>query len=240
MDRFHIFGVMASFYMPDCTDDSAFLTKEESRHAIKSLRLKIGDEIDILNGRGRVFHAVIQEENEKKVNFKITSSDEYDSLKPRLHMAVSPLKFNDRFEFFVEKACEMGVHSVTPLICQRTERKMIKTDRLKRIAISALKQSGNPYLTEIRESLQLSEFLEKDKSTSKLVAHLDKSGTKRLPELNFTNEITVLIGPEGGYSDEEVGKLKKGHYTFIDLGPNILRTESAAMAVSAYFHMMSK
>ena len=236
--RIHIFDIMASFYMPECTENSEFLPLTESRHAIKSLRLRVGDEIQILNGKGGNFKAVIVNNEKDKVFFEIHSSNVIRSTVPRLDLAVSPLKFSDRFDFLIEKACEMGVRSITPLLCQRSERKKVKSERLQRIAISALKQSGNPYLTEIREACTVQSLLKSDIKGERLAAHLDKASATPLIKSEIGEEACVLIGPEGGFTDDEVKKMASAGFSFINLGPNVLRTESAALALSAYFHML--
>ncbi|MEQ9064265.1 MAG: RsmE family RNA methyltransferase [Vicingaceae bacterium] len=231
---------MASFYIPDCSLETNALSEEESRHASKSLRLKNLDEIEILNGSGSVFSVRILDLSKKKATIEVYAEKVFNPRDPSLCLAVSPLKFNDRFEFLVEKASEMGVKRIVPILCERTERKIIKKERLMRIAISALKQSGNPFLIEITDPVSLEHFVLQDKSQTKLAATIGNEYSVSLKKVDYKHEVSTIIGPEGGFTSEEASLISRNNYLPVNLGPNVLRAESASIAVSAYFHMQKK
>jgi len=229
---------MAYFFFPECTNGTTELPPDESRHAVKSLRLRNGDEFNILNGKGDVFTAAIDDANEKKLIFHINREQHFSQKHPLLNLAISPLKFNDRLELFVEKACEMGVYSITPLICKRTEKKHINKARLKRVMISAVKQSGNPFLPILNDAIEFNKFIESDTSSSRLIAHCEESHKNRLTEMEFRDTVSVLIGPEGDFTENETQDALSAGYLPITLGENTLRAESAGITVCAYFHLI--
>ena len=229
---------MANFYLPECTTHTSELPPEESRHASKSLRLKNGDTIRILNGKGLIYKAELENVNDRKCLIRVTDEHYTEAKLPKLTIAISPLKFNDRFEFFIEKAVEMGVYSITPLICKRTEKKHVNLARLERIMIAALKQSGNPHLPILAEPTEFSEFIKSDVSSTRLIAHCEESKKNDLTKMSFSDSITALIGPEGDFTNEETALALTSDYTPITLGPNTLRTESAGLTVCSYFHLL--
>jgi 16S rRNA (uracil1498-N3)-methyltransferase len=229
---------MAYFFLPECATGTTELPRDESRHAVKSLRLRNEDEINILNGKGDVFAARLINADEKKSIIQIEKSLHFDQKLPRLNVAISPLKFTDRLELFIEKACEMGVYSITPLVCNRTEKKHVNKARLERVMISAIKQSGNPYLPILNDATDFSHFIESDKSASRLIAHCEESQKNRLTEIEFGESVSVLIGPEGDFTQEETKEAITAGYIPITLGDNTLRAESAGITVCAYFHLI--
>ena len=235
---FSIFGPMAYFFLPECTAGTTYLPPDESRHAVKSLRLRSNDAFSVLNGKGDVFNAILKDANEKKLSFHIEKVLHVDQKFPLLNIAISPLKFNDRLELFVEKASEMGVHAITPLICSRTEKKQLNRARLERVMIAAIKQSGNPYLPILNEPVDFNTFILSDKASSRLIAHCEETQKNRLTEMRFGDIISVLIGPEGDFSPEETQMAIDSGYIPITLGNNTLRAESAGITVCAYFHLL--
>lgn len=235
---FHIFEPMAYFFLPDCTNGTTELPKDESRHAVKSLRLRNGAEINILNGKGDVFSARLIHADENKSIIQIEKDLHIDQKRPYLNVAISPLKFTDRFELFIEKACEMGVYSITPLLCNRTEKKHVNKARLKRVMIAALKQSGNPYLPILHDATDFDAFVESDISPSRLIAHCEESQKNHLTEIEYSDSVSILIGPEGDFTQNETQMAISNGYIPITLGDNTLRAESAGITVCAYFHLI--
>ncbi|MEX1192284.1 MAG: 16S rRNA (uracil(1498)-N(3))-methyltransferase [Brumimicrobium sp.] len=207
------------------------LPPEESKHACKVLRMKNGDQLSIVNGKGDELIAEIIDDHYKKcvvkrVNFIHESPDDYE-----IHIAIAPTKMNDRFEWFLEKATELGIHKITPLLCSNSERKKIKLERYEKIVIAAMKQSKRLYLPELNQLTTLDAFI--DKYPSGLLAHCyDEEKNKVHNSLNNKN-CPILIGPEGDFTNLEVEKLVQSGYVPISLGKTRLRTETAGIYACA-------
>ena len=226
---------MTTFYDPDYHPGKTFLPEDESRHAIKSLRLRPGESFQVTNGMGMVIKATMTDYNGRQLNFEIKDFEERKKTGPLIHMAVSPLKQADRFEFFIEKATELGVDEITPLICHRTERFREKKDRLQRIMISALKQSGNAFLPKLNEAIGFSEFLSNAAASEKLIGHLEDGKRQLIGDLDFNADSVIAIGPEGDFTREELDAAFKSGFKAISFGSLTLRTETAAIvAVTAF------
>ncbi|MCK4746351.1 MAG: 16S rRNA (uracil(1498)-N(3))-methyltransferase, partial [Bacteroidales bacterium] len=164
---------MNLFYSPHIEGDTFELDKKESKHAVRVLRLGVGDAVQLVDGKGGWFDAVIEDDNPVKCRMKITAhSPDHKPLPYSLHLAVSPTKNMDRYEWFLEKATEIGITEITPLMCHRTERKQVKPERLERILVSAMKQSLRAYKPVLHEATSLAEFMGKEYPDTKGVAHL--------------------------------------------------------------------
>lgn len=223
---------MNIFYSPNiCT--TPFLPEEESLHCIKVLRLNKGDLIHVIDGVGGFFVAKIIEPHPKKTKIEIIEVlNDYYVPNYQLHLAVAPTKNIDRFEWFIEKATEIGVSQITPLLCRYSERKMVKSDRLEKIIISASKQSIKPYIPVLNPMTSFADFLNnyKDVNTQKFIAHCYD-----IPKLPFIKSckkggnVIVLIGPEGDFSMEEVNDALKMGFISVSLGDSRLRTETAGI-----------
>ncbi|NAS30133.1 16S rRNA (uracil(1498)-N(3))-methyltransferase [Flavobacteriaceae bacterium R38] len=205
--------------------------KEESRHITKVLRKKEGDFVHITNGKGWLFKSEIVIADLKKCTAKIISQKLQPASKYKLHLIVAPTKMNDRYEWFLEKATEIGVHEITPVICDRSERKEIKIARMERVLQSAMKQSLTYYLPKLNPAISFKELIKNDDLNGKLfIAHCEETERFQLKDQLKPNEdATILIGPEGDFSKEEIDLAKQKRFLPILLGETRLRTETAAI-----------
>ena len=224
---------MQLFFNPNIDKDTQQITfdKIESRHIVKVLRKKEGDTVYITNGKGFLFTSRINIASDKKCLATIFSYDEKKKERDyELHVAIAPTKNNERLEWFLEKATEIGIDKITPIITQNSERKVIKKERLEKIILSAMKQSLKYHLPELNDSMSFNEFLEQNPSENSYIAHCYGGEKKHMKNLIEPKQsVTILIGPEGDFSQEEVAKSIDANYTPISLGEARLRTETAAV-----------
>lgn len=205
-------------------------SKDESRHIVKVLRKSTGDILMITNGIGWIFEAEIVIPNHNKCVVNILNSKYELPKEYSVHLVVSPTKMNDRYEWFLEKATEIGVTVITPVISSNSERKIVKAERFEKIIQSAMKQSIQPYLPTLNPTVTFSEFIKKPQKGMTFIAHCDKG-----EKLKFKDQvkpgisITILIGPEGDFSSKEIASALKNNYTPVSLGKSRLRTETAAI-----------
>ena len=206
------------------------MDEEESRHAIKVLRYVKGDELTIVDGKGNFYTATISNANAKKCEFEIINSTTSATKSYFIHIAIAPTKNIERIEWFVEKAVEIGIDEISLIICENSERKIVKTDRIQRKAISAMKQSLKAWLPTINEPISFSEFVKKNKSENRFIAFVDFSNPIKLQSIAPGNSsYTVLIGPEGDFSLKEVDNAMDFGFKKVSLGKNRLRTETAGI-----------
>lgn len=204
--------------------------KEESKHISKVLRKKEGDILFVTNGLGNLFHSEIILASEKKCTVKITKTETQQPTEFYTHIAVAPTKMNERFEWFLEKATEIGVHEITPIICDHSERKSIKTERFDKIIQSAMKQSNQFYLPKLNEPISFKDFINKKNDGVLCIAHCEETNKKLLKEIAKPKaKHTILIGPEGDFSNKEIEIALKNDYIPVSLGNTRLRTETAAL-----------
>jgi 16S rRNA (uracil1498-N3)-methyltransferase len=223
---------MQLFYNPniDATTETFSFDKEESKHIIKVLRKKDSDILFVTNGEGYLFETEITLASDSKCTVKIISSEKKEKSKYHLHLAVAPTKMNDRYEWFLEKATEIGVHEITPIICYRSERKVINNERFEKIILTAMKQSNELYLPKLNEAVSLKEFIKHKNDGLQLIAHCEDTDKKTLKSVLKPNEnITLLIGPEGDFSEKEITMAIDNQYVPVSLGNTRLRTETAAV-----------
>jgi len=226
---------MQLFYNSELEKGASTFTfeKEESKHIVKVLRKKEGDKIFITNGLGCLFESEIILASEKKCEVKITKETFQNPDSFYTHIAVAPTKMNDRLEWFLEKATEIGIHEITPIICENSERKIFKTDRAGKIIQAAMKQSLHYYLPKINEPIALTEFLKKEFKGQKFIAHCEDSERNLFQNENLKNQsILVLIGPEGDFSKKEIDLALKNEFIPVTLGNTRLRTETAALVAT--------
>ncbi len=212
--------------------DSHFtFDKIESRHIIKVLRKKVGDLLFITNGSGILFSAIIENANEKKCLVELTNEKQQtNQLNYNLHIAIAPTKNNQRLEWFLEKATEIGISEVTPLICDHSERKVVKTERLEKVIVSAMKQSKRFYLPKLNEPISFKKFIQEKNQGDLFIAHCEKSDKKTLKsQLKKGTNITILIGPEGDFSINEIKLALENKFNPVSLGNSRLRTETAGI-----------
>lgn len=214
----------------DASTKTFNFSKDESRHIVKVLRKSTSDLLMITNGKGWMFEAEVVIPNHNKCVVHILKST-FKAPRPyKIHLAVAPTKMNDRYEWFIEKATEIGVDTITPIICQNSERKIIKTQRFEKILQSAMKQALHSYLPTLAAPIRFADFIKTPKKGATFIAHCE-DGNK----LNFKDQIepgksiTVLIGPEGDFSSQEIEEALKQQYIPVSLGASRLRTETAGI-----------
>lgn len=223
---------MQLFYFKniDTLSTSFSFDKEESKHINKVLRKKEGDILFVTNGLGVLFKTEISVASDSKCTVKILSFEQQRSSKYQLHLAVAPTKMNDRYEWFLEKATEIGVQEITPIICDHSERKVIKTERFDKILLSAMKQSNQLFLPILNEPITFKELMKKSVSGQKFIAHCEETNKKTLKEaIVKDSDCIILIGPEGDFSSKEIEIALENNYNPISLGHTRLRTETAAI-----------
>jgi len=232
---------MQLYYAPTLLQ-SSFLDETESHHCVRVLRGKQGDNIRVTNGIGTVVEAVITEANAKRVTFEILSTAQ-KALPTchKLHIAIAPTKSIDRFEWFVEKAAEIGIGTITPIICKHSERKTVRIDRLNNILLSAMKQSINYWLERVNEPIEFTKFLnEPGFENQKFIAYCEEKPDEHLYNLMSSNASTIiLIGPEGDFTPQELKLAIDKGYKTCSLGEKRLRTETAAIVACHTFAMQS-
>lgn len=227
---------MHLFYQPDLSSDLISLSEEESKHAIRVLRLSNGDPVEIVDGKGTRAVAEVSEDHPKRCVLKINSrSEEKTKRNYHLHIAVAPTKNIERIEWFIEKATEIGIDEITLLDCEHSERTVVKTERLEKVTISAMKQSQQSWLPVINEMITFGNFLRSVQADTKLIAHCDEGVKNPISSISFSGKkILILIGPEGDFSPAEIEMATRNQFTAISLGETRLRTETAALyAVTA-------
>ncbi|MAD97050.1 MAG: 16S rRNA (uracil(1498)-N(3))-methyltransferase [Flavobacteriaceae bacterium] len=224
---------MQLFYNPELDSSAKEVTfdKIESRHIVKVLRKKMGDVLSITNGQGSLFEAEIIVAGEKKCVASIKSSvTKEKGWNYHLHMAIAPTKSLDRLEWFLEKATEIGVDEITPIFCSNSERRVVKMERLQKIVVSASKQSLKYHFPKLNKAITFKEFLNDDLDGEKLIAHCYDRKKTPLKDINVPDKTTILIGPEGDFSEQEVDRAISKGFTAISLGTSRLRTETAGIA----------
>ncbi|MCL7989268.1 16S rRNA (uracil(1498)-N(3))-methyltransferase [Sphingobacterium sp. lm-10] len=239
---------MLLFYTPDVqhTHKEYLLSEEESKHAIRVLRLQIGHTVHLVNGVGDLLHAEIIDAHPKRTALRILSYErDFQKRNYYLHIAIAPTKNIDRLEWFIEKATEIGVDEITPIICEHSERKEVKIERLTKVAIAAMKQSLKAYLPKINPAITFTQFLEQQRSSSiavhKAIAHcvdMEKSYLSTL--LPAQGSYLILIGPEGDFSEKEITLTMKEEFKMTSLGESRLRTETAALMATAEISVLNR
>lgn len=227
---------MQLFYDSSISKDttSHTFTREESKHIVKVLRKKEGDLLNITNGKGWLFQVEISLATPNKCIAEITEAKFHEASSLKIHLAVAPTKMNDRYEWFLEKATEIGITEITPIICDHSERKTIKSERFEKIIQSAAKQSLQYHFPVLNTAISYKEFVKntKDSSTNKYIAHCEEqekvSLKQRLKDIS-EQAFLILIGPEGDFSTKEIELALKSNFSPVSLGDTRLRTETAAI-----------
>lgn len=232
---------MHVFYTPDIQVSNE-LPEEEAQHCTRVLRLNIGDEITLTDGKGNFYQAEITAATNKRCQVAIKETRYQEPLWPcHLHIAMAPTKNMDRNEWFAEKATEIGFDELTFLNCRFSERKVIKTERISKILVSAIKQSLKARLPKLNEMTDFHTFIQQDFKGQKFIAHCYEGEKKQLKEALTPGEDTlVLIGPEGDFSEEEVQKAIEHGFVPISLGKSRLRTETAALVACHTLNLMNQ
>ena len=232
---------MIIFYAPDILSCPE-LPEEESGHAVRVLRHVEGDEIDVVDGQGTWYHCRITSAHPKHCGIEIISSEPDRHWPYRVEVAIGPTKNLDRMEWWLEKATEMGLDRFVPLRCRFSERKELKTERLRKIAVSAMKQSLKATLPQIDEMTDIRSFLNEPYDGQKFIAHcMDDQPRQLLSRLiRAGSNVRILIGPEGDFSAEEVKLALEQGYSPISLGDLRLRTETAALVALNTVHVINQ
>jgi len=231
---------MNIFYSTGTEGDNLLLDAQESHHCVKVLRTREGERVYAVDGLGGFYEATLIEANAKKCILNIESEKKnYNPLPYELHIGIAPTKSIDRFEWFLEKATEIGVSSITPLLCERSERKIIRPDRLEKVVVSAMKQSMKAFKPVIHPLMSYSEWLGRDNADSRFIAHCAEGNKEKLWKMGLSDSISISIGPEGDFSKEEVELAKADGLTEVSLGDYRLRTETAGIVAcsSVYFNI---
>jgi 16S rRNA (uracil1498-N3)-methyltransferase len=205
------------------------LSEVSSKHCVQVLRMDVGEPIEITNGQGGLFHATIQAAHKKNALVTITKSIQTDRPKQQLHLAISLLKNAVRLEWLFEKATEMGLTTITPLLCERTIHERFKTERMQQIIQSAMIQSQQTWLPVLTEPIPFQQFIKQANVSQKLIAHCEPLQKTSIKSIEPSNDLVLLIGPEGDFSPTEIEAAIAKDFTPIDLGPTRLRTETAGI-----------
>jgi len=224
---------MHLFYTPDIdpAHPQYFLTEEESKHAIRVLRLVVGSVVQLIDGRGGLYTAEIIDAHPKRTILQINNiTASYQQRNHYLHIAIAPTKNIERLEWFLEKATEIGIDEISLIICQRSERKEAKAERLNKIITAAIKQSLKAYHPILNEPKPLSELLKQPFDGQKFIAHCEDGEKLSLStSLEKQSRYLILIGPEGDFSAQEIDNALHNGFKAITLGDSRLRTETAAL-----------
>jgi 16S rRNA (uracil1498-N3)-methyltransferase len=223
---------MQLFYNPTINEQTENFSfdKDESKHIIRVLRKKDTDILFVTNGLGYLFKTEITLASDNKCTVKILSVEKTKPTQSPLHLAVAPTKMNDRFEWFLEKATEIGINEITPIICDNSERKVVNKERFEKILLTAMKQSNVLFLPKLNDAISFKEFIKLKKNGLQLIAHCEETSKKTLKSvLNINESVTVLIGPEGDFSSKEIALALENNFTPVSLGNTRLRTETAAI-----------
>jgi 16S rRNA (uracil1498-N3)-methyltransferase len=224
---------MQLFYTPDIDAASStyYLNEEESKHCIRVLRLQSGEKVQLIDGKGNFYTAAIADAHPKRTRLQIISVErDFNKRNHYLHIAVAPTKNIERLEWFLEKATEIGIDEISLIICQRSERKEAKVDRLNKIIASAIKQSIKAWHPVLNEPIALSKLLSTPFDGQKFIAHCELGDKLNLKEqIKPLGKYLILIGPEGDFTPKEIEDALKNDFKAITLGKSRLRTETAAL-----------
>jgi len=231
---------MQIFYAPEIKGEYYTLDENESKHIIRVLRMTKGSGVRLIDGKGNLYAGIIHEPDSKKCTILITGVvTNFENRNYRLHIAISPLKNPDRFEWFVEKSVEIGIDEITPLICINSERKNIKIERLNNLIISAMKQSLKSTMTILNKPCLFNDFINTNHNGNLMIAHCNEKPVKSsiLDIYSRDHAAVILIGPEGDFSVDEVEAAVVKGFIPVHLGKSRLRTETAGVAAchSIYF-----
>ncbi len=236
----HLFYMALPFFYSDAVQPGAnqlVLNEETSKHVVQVLRMQNGDTLNLTDGRGNIFDATITDNHKKKCMVTILSATYQEPAEKKITIAISPVKNASRFEWFLEKATEIGVNEIIPLICNRTEKQHFRYDRMKGILISAMLQSQQCWLPVLSEPVRFEDWVMRHFENGKTyIAHCLPEGNKESLHLQISkssNQI-ILIGPEGDFTSEEINLALKNNFTPVSLGATRLRTETAGVVAAAF------
>jgi len=231
---------MEVFYAPGIDSSHYILDENESKHSVRVLRMKKGTQVKLIDGKGNLYEGMIDDPDPRRCGIKIVSVvNNFERREYRLHIAVSPLKNPERFEWFVEKSVEIGIDEITPLICTNTEKPGIKPERISRIIISAMKQSLKARLTILNDTCRFEDFIGRNFEGIRMIACCDENHERKSigETCRKGSSAVILIGPEGDFSGDEINNAEGRGFQPVHLGISRLRTETAGIAAchSIYF-----
>lgn len=212
------------------------LNEETSKHCIRVLRMQVGEQLQLTSGIGDLYTVEIIDANKnacvvKKINENLKAKN-----KKQIHIAISPLKNTNRFEWFLEKATELGISTITPIICKRTEKQHFKFERMQNILIAAMLQSQQCYLPQLLEPIAVNDFIKQANQQTKLIAHCLEEEKKSVKDF-ISDDVLMMIGPEGDFTSEEIELALELHFVPISLGNTRLRTETAGVVAATLLQL---
>ena len=233
---------MHIFYTPDISGKTYTLDETESKHCVRVLRLQKGDGITLVDGRGGFYSAEIEEPNPKRCAVKVIKEEQNFGLRNfQVQVAIAPTKNIERIEWFLEKATEIGINRVTPLLCRYSERKDIKNERLEKVTVSAMKQSLKAYLPRLDELTKFTDFIHQPFDGQKFIAHCEEQHRDLLKDVVKPGKsYLILIGPEGDFSTEEIKMAIDAGFQPVSLGDSRLRTETAGVVACHTFNLLNE
>ncbi len=236
---------MHPFYAPEIADGNFTLDAIQSKHCVQVLRHQQGDSIYLVDGKGTLYEALISDANSKRCKYQVKSKTEaYEAMPFELHIAIAPTKNSSRLEWFLEKATEIGISTITPIFTQHSERRKLRTERLQKILITAMKQSGKAYLPQLNEPIKLSQFLKKEalfsQYQSKTIAYVPENGEHLKSVYQKQQNALILVGPEGGFHASEVAQCEQKGFKAVSLGQSRLRTETAGIVACTLVHLLNE
>jgi 16S rRNA (uracil1498-N3)-methyltransferase len=224
---------MQIFYAPGIEGNTYILDEKESRHCIKVLRMTAGTQVKVIDGKGNLFEGVIDKPDHRKCSIVLNNVvRDFEKRDYKLHVAISPLKNPERFEWFVEKSVEIGIDEITPLICKNSEKQRIKPERINKIIISAMKQSLKAGITIVNEATSFDVFIKKVLKGQKLIGHCSPAGERSKIDHHYKkgDDAVIMIGPEGDFTINEIAGAVKYGFNPVHFGKSRLRTETAGIA----------
>jgi 16S rRNA (uracil1498-N3)-methyltransferase len=234
---------MQLFYTTDIQGDRLTLGEEESRHCLQALRKRRGDVITVVDGLGGFYEAVIEQTEKRSCTCRIQRRWRGEENDPVLHIAIAPTKNINRLEWFLEKATEIGIQQITPIVCRYSERKAIRADRLEKILLSAMKQSQRSVLPGLSPLTTFEDLVNRESAGTgqKFIAYIDENVKEHLRQ-NYASgrDVCILIGPEGGFSVEEVALAVEHGFQPVHLGKYRLRTETAGIVACHTVNLMNE
>ncbi len=233
---------MHIFYTPNISGNTYILNETESKHCVRVLRLDKGEEIKLVDGCGGFFIAEIADPNPKRCLVRVVRSEQNFGQKNfQVHMAIAPTKNIERMEWFLEKATEIGIDRVIPLLCQHSERKEIKPERLEKVMVSAMKQSLKAYLPQLDKLTKFNDLIRQPFDGQKFIAHCEEQHRDLLKNVIVPNQKSlILIGPEGDFSLEEIETAILAGFKPVSLGDSRLRTETAGVVACHTFNLLNE
>ena len=234
---------MQVFYAPGIDGIRYLLDEKESAHCIRVLRMKKNSPVNLIDGRGNLYEGVISDPDPKGCLITIENVVKGFEKRPySLHLAISPLKNPERFEWFIEKSVEIGIDEITPVLCKNSEKRSVKTERINKLIVSAMKQSLKAGVTKFNEILNYGDFIKRPHNGIKLIAHCSDNYERSPVGGVYTagSDAVILIGPEGDFTDEEITMSINSGFRSVHLGMSRLRTETAGVAACHSIYLLNQ